>query len=252
MRADVERQTRVPVQMHGENRLDPNDPNVAQMSDRRRKVLERVMERRAEREDRRAKRLAARQESQGLREAIRSAATPEERETLLEEFREIRRIARAERKAASAERRLEKLEEQEQLEADGGVAPAPQPVPPPRVAAVTRPAEPPPPPGAPPQGAPSGLSGKAPQPPVQVAKAPAEPVDEGLRRPPSSAPQVRINILQYSNDPGRRFAYMSIEGNPAMTQVREGESYQGLTVKRIFPEKVEFAHQGSTFLLRAN
>lgn len=45
---------------------------------------------------------------------------------------------------------------------------------------------------------------------------------------------------------------MSLEGQPAMTQVREGESYQGLTVKRIFPDVVEFDHSGSLFLLRAN
>lgn len=96
------------------------------------------------------------------------------------------------------------------------------------------------------------MAGAAPGTPVVVAEVAAEPIDEGLRRPPSNAPQVRINILQYSTEPRRRFAYMSIDGNPSMTQVREGESYQGLTVKRIFPEKIEFAHEGSTFLLRAN
>jgi len=63
---------------------------------------------------------------------------------------------------------------------------------------------------------------------------------------------VRINILQYSPDPARRFAYVSVEGAGAMTQVREGESYEGLTVRRILPEMVEFANSTSTFMLRAN
>lgn len=221
------------------------------MSEKRRRVLERVMARREERESRRENRFAKREESQGLRAAIRSAGTPEERDALLTEFRQIREIARAERKAASAERRIVREEEriaagaystsgewdpmtprsEPRVQPAPGVRPAPAAAP-----AIVR---------APPP-APAAGSGK---PLVLSASGPS---DEGLRRPPSNAPQVRINILQYSNDPGRRFAYMSVEGNPAMTQVREGESYQGLTVKRIFPEQVEFAHQGATFLLRAN
>ncbi|MDG2307379.1 MAG: hypothetical protein P8R42_22560 [Candidatus Binatia bacterium] len=221
------------------------------MSEKRRRVLERVMARREDRAGRRENRFAKREESQGLREAIRSAGTPEEREELLTEFRQTRNIARMERKAASAERRLVREEErmaqgahavtgtydptaprpQREIPPAPGVRPAPAPAP-----AIVRA---PPPAPAPVSGEPLVLSASG-------------PTDEGLRRPPSSAPQVRINILQYSSNPGRRFAYMSVEGNPAMTQVREGESYQGLTVKRILPEQVEFAHQGATFLLRAN
>lgn len=239
--AKVERQTRVPVDMHDA----PPESGAPQMSEKRRKILERVMDRRKEREERRANRLASREESQGLREAIRSATNPEEREALLAEFREIRRIARAERKAAAAERRVERVEQKV-----GDPAPEPAPAPAPRVAAVARP-EPAPAPALapPPEPPPAPAAAAAPRTVVLQAGAPA---DEGLRRPPSGAPQVRINILQWSNDPGRRFAYMSIEGNPAMTQVREGESFQGLTVTRIYPETVEFAHEGSKFLLRAN
>lgn len=256
----------------------PAAVKIPKMSERRRRVLERVKERRAEREARRKSRWANRQESQGLRDAIRGAATPEERERLLEEFREVRRIARAERKAAAAERRLAK---EEQKLAEGAhevtgvwdpTAKAPRrDVPPARVAAArptTSPAAaapsapagaPPPPPAAVPSGAPAPAGEPSPDAVAAVAAEPTTttvalgpPKKEGLRRPPSGAPQVRINILQWSSDPRRRFAYMSIDGNPAMTQVREGESYQGLTVKRIFPEQVEFAHQGSIFVLRAN
>ena len=82
--------------------------------------------------------------------------------------------------------------------------------------------------------------------------APGSAEGDPLRRAPSGAPQVRINILQYSPDPARRFAYVSVEGAGAMTQVREGESYEGLTVRRILPEMVEFANSTSTFMLRAN
>lgn len=259
----------------------PAAVKMPKMSDRRRRVLERVKERRAERESRRESRWANRQQSQGLRDAIRAAATPEERERLLEEFREVRRIARAERKAAAAERRLDR---EEQKLADGAhdvtglwdpKAEAPRrDVAPARVAAARPPASPPVAAPAAPRAEPPPVAAARPgapvpaeaPPPEAAEPAPAEattdgpattvalgpPKKEGLRRPPSGAPQVRINILQWSSDPRRRFAYMSIDGNPAMTQVREGESYQGLTVKRIFPEQVEFAHQGSIFVLRAN
>jgi hypothetical protein len=83
-----------------------------------------------------------------------------------------------------------------------------------------------------------------------VAKAPD--ARDALRRPPSDAPQVRINILQWSLEPSRRVAYLSIEGGAGIRDVREGEPFEGLTVKRILPEMVEFSHNDATFLLRAN
>lgn len=231
----------------GETR--PAAEREPQMSEKRRRALERVLARREDREKRRDKRLAQRQETQGIRDAIRAAETPEERESLLEEFRERRAIARAERRAAAAEKRLSRAEERVSVETSDdpraemgrrGIEIGPPP--------GRRAAEPPPPP---PPAAPVVAPAPLPAPPAVVA-ASALRRDEGLRRPPTGAPKVRINILQYSDDPGRRFAYLSVEGNPAMSQVREGESYQGLTVTRIYPETVEFAHQGTTFLLRAN
>ncbi len=228
----------------------PDASQAPQMSEKRRRVLDRVLVRREEREARRQGRFANREQSQELRDAIRAAATPEEREVLLDEFREIRRIARAERSAASSERRLDREEENLGIvEAEPAGAGTPPPT---QVAAVARPRRAAVRGDAPAPVPPPAQPVAVPPPPQPIAQAAPVPADEGLRRPPSSAPQVRINILQWSNDPGRRFAYMSIDGNSAMTQVREGESYQGLTVTRIFPEQVEFAHQGSTFLLRAN
>ena len=73
-----------------------------------------------------------------------------------------------------------------------------------------------------------------------------------VRRPPAGAPAVRVNVLQWSPDPARRFVYVSVVGEPAMTQVREGEDYQGMKVKRIYPAQVEFLHGGESFVLAAN
>ncbi len=193
------------------------------------------------RQTRRDAREDSRRESQRMRKAMQNAGSEEERQALIAKFREQRDTARAERRAEDAERRL-RLEAQARSRA-----------------AVARPVE-------------QNLAGTAEYVPaagplttggrLETAGAssgsgrPAvdapDPDRKVLRRAPSGAPSVRINILQYSRDPDRRFAYMSLEGQPAMTQVREGESYQGLTVKRIFPDVVEFDHSGSLFLLRAN
>jgi hypothetical protein len=193
------------------------------------------------RQTRRDAREDSRRESQRMRKAMQNAGSEEERQALIAKFREQRDTARAERRAEDAERRL-RLEAQARSRA-----------------AVARPVE-------------QNLAGTAEYVPaagplttggrLETAGAssgsgrPAvdapDPDRKVLRRAPSGVPSVRINILQYSRDPDRRFAYMSLEGQPAMTQVREGESYEGLTVKRIFPDVVEFDHSGSLFLLRAN
>ena len=72
-----------------------------------------------------------------------------------------------------------------------------------------------------------------------------------LRRSPGGAPQVSINILQWSAEPGRRFAFVSVDGG-GMTQVREGDRIGGLTVKHIHQQMIEFGFNESSFLLRAN
>jgi len=105
----------------------------------------------------------------------------------------------------------------------------------------------------------------APEPPVTVAALPpsepapapvaAPPAAAGamqvLRRAPGGAPQVAINILQWSAEPGRRFAFVSVDGGN-MTQVREGDRIGGLTIKHIHQQMIEFGFNDSTFLLRAN
>jgi hypothetical protein len=105
-------------------------------------------------------------------------------------------------------------------------APAAEPEPPTTVAAVA------------PDRAPAAAPATAAVPPV-------------LRRAPGGAPQVAINILQWSAEPARRFAFVSVDGGN-MTQVREGDHIGGLTVKHIHQQMIEFGFNDSTFLLRAN
>lgn len=95
-----------------------------------------------------------------------------------------------------------------------------------------------------------------PEPAAQAAPAPAAPASAPgalpvLRRAPGGAPQVAINILQWSAEPGRRFAFVSVDGGN-MTQVREGDHIGGLTIKHIHQQMIEFGFNESTFLLRAN
>jgi hypothetical protein len=92
--------------------------------------------------------------------------------------------------------------------------------------------------------------------PAVVASLPRpEPVQPAspqvLRRAPGGAPRVSINILQWSTEPGRRFAFVSVDGG-GMTQVREGDRIGGLTVKQIHQQMIEFGFNDSSFLLRAN
>jgi hypothetical protein len=72
-----------------------------------------------------------------------------------------------------------------------------------------------------------------------------------LRRSPGGAPQVAINILQWSSEPGRRFAFVSIDGG-GLTQVHEGDHIGPLTIKHIHEQTIEFGYNDSSFLLRAN
>jgi hypothetical protein len=94
----------------------------------------------------------------------------------------------------------------------------------------------------------AALSPPQPAPAAAARPAAASPV---LRRAPGGAPQVAINILQWSAEPGRRFAFVSVDGGN-MTQVREGDHIGGLTIKHIHQQMIEFGFNDSTFLLRAN
>jgi hypothetical protein len=104
-------------------------------------------------------------------------------------------------------------------------------------------------PGVPPPAVPAAAP-----PGVTVAAAPEPPAAQSalaMRRPPTGAPNVAINIVWWSPVDERRMAFVSVDGG-SMTQVREGDQVSGLTVKRIYQEMIEFGQGESSFLLRAN
>jgi hypothetical protein len=79
-------------------------------------------------------------------------------------------------------------------------------------------------------------------------EAPAETLFDTGRSPPG-APKVALSFLQWSNDPARRFAFISIDGAPTQ-RVHEGEVAAGLTVAAITPTGVQFKREGTTFVIR--
>jgi hypothetical protein len=88
----------------------------------------------------------------------------------------------------------------------------------------------------------------------KVHAVPDPPPEQGalaVRRPPTGAPNVAINIVWWSPVDERRMAFVSVDGGN-MTQVREGDQVSGLTVKHIYQQMIEFAQGESSFLLRAN
>ncbi|MEO6025693.1 MAG: hypothetical protein ABIR79_02355 [Candidatus Binatia bacterium] len=77
---------------------------------------------------------------------------------------------------------------------------------------------------------------------------PAETLVDTGRSPPG-APKVALSFLQWSADPARRFAFISIDGQPSQ-RVREGESTAGMTVAAITPTGVQFKREGTSFVIR--
>lgn len=84
--------------------------------------------------------------------------------------------------------------------------------------------------------------------PEPEPEAPAETLVDTGRSPPG-APKVALSFLQWSPDPARRFAFISIDGAPSQ-RVREGEVAAGLTVAAITPTGVQFKRDGSAFVIR--
>ena len=84
--------------------------------------------------------------------------------------------------------------------------------------------------------------------PEPEPETPAETLFDTGRSPPG-APKVALSFLQWSNDPARRFAFISIDGAPSQ-RVHEGEVAAGLTVAAITPTGVQFKREGSTFVIR--
>jgi hypothetical protein len=90
--------------------------------------------------------------------------------------------------------------------------------------------------------------------PAPAAPAEAEPeqpppvvIDTG--RSPPGAPRVSLTFLQWSADPDRRFAFVSIDGAPSQ-RVREGDMASGMTVAQITPTGVQFRREGQLFMIR--
>ncbi len=124
------------------------------------------------------------------------------------------------------------------VEPRAGVPLAPQP--PAAVAALAPPPPVPPVIPAPPAEAPPPAEPETLHPPSNV-------IDTG-RSPPGS-PRVALTFLQWSADPERRFAFISIDGAPSL-RVREGDSASGMVVAQITPTGVQFQREGQTFIIR--
>jgi hypothetical protein len=92
----------------------------------------------------------------------------------------------------------------------------------------------------------------APEPPSagpegEPAQPPAVAIDTG--RSPPGTPRVSLTFLQWSSDPDRRFAFVSIDGAPAQ-RVREGDTTSGMTVAQITPTGVQFKRESQLFMIR--
>ncbi len=72
-------------------------------------------------------------------------------------------------------------------------------------------------------------------------------VDTG--RSPPGVPRVSLSFLQWSPDPARRFAFVSVDGAPSL-RVREGDTMSGLTVAQITPTGVQFKSDTTLFTIR--
>jgi hypothetical protein len=84
--------------------------------------------------------------------------------------------------------------------------------------------------------------------PEPEPETPAETLVDTGRSPPG-APKVALSFLQWSAEPARRFAFISIDGAPTQ-RVHEGEIAAGLTVAAITPTGVQFKREGTIFVIR--
>lgn len=100
-----------------------------------------------------------------------------------------------------------------------------------------------------PAGAPDEIAalGEPTAPVPEPPPAPPELIDTG--RSPPGAPKVVLSFLQWSTEPARRFALVSIDGAPSQ-RVREGDAAAGMTVAQITPTGVQFSREGKLFMIR--
>jgi hypothetical protein len=207
-------------------------------------------ERQMARQGLRDQRLKARDAGRTSRK--RAEAGDISREEYRAERRDQRALLKLERQGNQAARRASQLERRLELKAERQVA---------ALAAVSDPA---------PEGTvpvvpktPVEVAGEAlasptprePRPADSIAMAPPEPPAghslEVRRWMPAGAPKVRIQILQWSTDDTRRFAFISVDGGRA-TRVTEGAVVGPLQVNTIYREMIEIEVAGKSVLLRAN
>jgi hypothetical protein len=102
--------------------------------------------------------------------------------------------------------------------------------------ARSEPRPPPPPQAAAPVVKPPRVaaSAPAPKPPVAAKRAPAPP--------PPSAPAVQVERTSWHPKPGRRVAWVRLEGSSVVREVHEGDALGTLVVKEIRPSAVVFLH----------
>ncbi len=93
--------------------------------------------------------------------------------------------------------------------------------------------------------------------PVQTGDSAAqEPTQEGAEkvvdtgRSPPGVPKVVLGLLQWSPEPSRRFAFISVDGSPYQ-KLREGEAARGLAITSIDKDSVTFRYESTRFVIRA-
>lgn len=111
-----------------------------------------------------------------------------------------------------------------------------------------------PPPAAETMPAPDAMAALQPAPPESTTATEPEPppvpptvIDTG--RSPPGAPRVALSFLQWSPDPARRFALVSVDGAPSQ-RIREGDTAGGMTVEQITPTGVQFKRDANFFTIR--
>ena len=83
----------------------------------------------------------------------------------------------------------------------------------------------------------------------EEAAAPAEETVFDTGRSPPGAPRVTLSFLQWSADPARRFAFISVDG-AASQRVQEGDSAGGVNIDEINPGGVRLRHGETRFVIR--
>jgi len=103
-------------------------------------------------------------------------------------------------------------------------------------------------PAPPPASEPTLEEAGQPSEPEPERDTPAETIIDTGRSPPNN-PKVTLSFLQWSADPARRFAFISVDGAPSQ-RIREGEVAGGLTVAAITKTGVQFKRDNTSFMIR--